>query len=284
MRIQVPKISSLSEYYVYAPSILAQKIYLYPLSVGHYIYEPGYEISRNNFDSFLIMFIIKGFCSVWTNGQAYAAKSGDVVLLDCYMPHSYGSHSAWETIWLHFDGPVARAYYQEIGSHYGHVLTLPNDQNVRGLLEKIYNSYRNAAPIVESALSGDITSILNELLIPKADIRKKSIYPMDISDIVAYINEHFREQISLGDLAAKANLSLYYFTRVFSWETGYTPHQYLINTRITAAKYMLKSSESSIKNIAFSTGFNSESNFCTTFKKWENLTPSEYRESIHNKR
>ena len=33
-----------------------------------------------------------------------------------------------------------------------------------------------------------------------------------------------------------------------------------------------------IKEIAFSSGFNSESSFCSTFRKWEHMTPGEYRE------
>ncbi len=103
-----------------------------------------------------------------------------------------------------------------------------------------------------------------------------------MADAISYINEHFQGDLSLEQLAAQANMSLFHFTRVFAKETGITPHQYLIKTRLSAAKYFLKSTEMSIKNIAFSTGFNSETSFCTTFKKWENVTPTQYRQSILN--
>lgn len=103
-----------------------------------------------------------------------------------------------------------------------------------------------------------------------------------MADAISYINEHFQKDLSLEQLAAEANMSPFHFTRVFTKETGITPHQYLIKTRLSAAKYLLKSTEMSIKNIAFSTGFNSETSFCTTFKKWENVTPSQYRQSILN--
>ena len=45
------KVSPRSDYYVYVPTALARKLYLYPLHVGYFIYEPGYHIRRDRFDS-----------------------------------------------------------------------------------------------------------------------------------------------------------------------------------------------------------------------------------------
>lgn len=280
MRSQELKVSPLSDYYVYAPSTLAKRLYLYPLSTGYFIYEPDYFISRNSFDSFLIMYIAKGNCDITTNGKTYHAKTGQFVLLDCYVPHRYGNKGAWEAAWLHFDGPLAREYFEEISSHYGLILTPDNPTSLSHLMDKICNFFRKTSPIVEPTLSSYITNILNGLLVPAPENRKSFSYTNTVADSISYINEHFHEQISLEALAEKATLSPFHFTRIFAKETGFTPHQYLISTRISAAKFMLKSSETSIKDIAFSIGFNSESSFCSTFKKWEKVTPSQYREDI----
>ena len=56
-----------------------------------------------------------------------------------------------------------------------------------------------------------------------------------------------------------------------------TPHRYLIATRLNSAKFLLRTNGMSIKEIAYASGFNSESSFCSTFRKWEKVTPSEYR-------
>lgn len=279
MRSQELKISPQSDYYVYVPSALAKKLYLYPVSVGYFIYEPDYFISRNNFDSFLIMHIAKGTCHINTEGKNYKANAGQFVLLDCYIPHKYGSPDAWEATWIHFDGPLAREYFKEITGNYGHVISPNNPTALSHSMGKIYDSFHNALPINESKLSGYLTNVLDGFL--SAPENKKSfLHTVTIADSVAYINEHFHEPISLDELAAKAGLSQFHFTRIFTKETGFTPHQYLINTRISAARFMLKSSETSVKDIAFSTGFNSESSFCSTFKKWEKKTPSQYRDEI----
>lgn len=279
MRSYELKVSSKSDYYVYAPSAIAKKLYLYPVSIGHFFYEPDYFINRNSFDSFLIMYIKNGNCDITTKTFRYTAHAGDFVLLDCYVPHSYGNKGAWEAIWLHFDGKLARNYYQEITSRYGCVLSLDTQENLADPLEKIYNSFRNSEPIVETIFSNYITHILDRFLFASFENQKTFTYTTTISNSISFINENFHQPISLEAIAEKANLSLYHFTRIFAKETGFTPHQYLISTRLSAAKFMLRTSETSIKDIAFSTGFNSESSFCSTFKKWEKITPSEYRKN-----
>ena len=281
MRSKELKVSPLSEYFVYTPSALALKLYLYPLFIGNFIYEPDYLIKRNNYDSFLIMYITKGKINIMSCGNTFSAKAGDFVLLDCYQPHQYGSKDPWETLWLHFDGPLARDYYQEIISHYNSIcLTPDNPEQIRHTMSMLLSLFQNGSPIIESAVSGFITNILNGLMISSSEREQSSTLSKVVTDSVTFIREHFSEQISLEEVAARAHLSLYYFTRVFSRETGFTPHQYLINIRISTAKYMLKSSELSIKEIGFSTGFNSETSFCSTFKKWVGMTPSKYRSDV----
>lgn len=279
MRSYESKVSLKSDYYVYAPSTIAKKLYLYPVSIGHFFYEPNYFIHRNSFDSFLIMYIKNGDCTIKTKNFHQTAHTGDFVLLDCYTPHGYGNSDTWEAIWLHFDGKLARNYYQEITSRYGSVLSLDTPENFSCIMEKIYNAFRNSEPIIETVFSSYITQLLDNFLFVSFEHQKTFTYTTTISNSISFINENFHQPISLEEIAAKANLSLYHFTRIFAKETGFTPHQYLINTRISAAKFMLKTSETSIKDIAFSTGFNSESSFCSTFKKWENITPSEYRKN-----
>ena len=272
----VPKISPSSDYYIYTPSTMARKLYLYPICLGYFIYEPGYFISRNSYDSFLVMYIAKGKCEVTTGNRAYTATAGDFVLLDCYLPHRYGSSDAFEASWIHFDGILARNYFREISSHYGHILKYENPKMQAHMLDKICNFFRNAQPINEAVMSLYLTNLLNGLLPPPQN-QKSSNGNSTVADSLAFINEHFHEAISLKDIAEKANLSLYHFSRIFTTETGFTPHQYMINIRLYAAKYMLMSTDTPIKDIAFSTGFGSESYFCATFKKIEHMTPNQYR-------
>lgn len=279
MRSTEFKVSPQSDYYIYTPSALARKLYLYPLLTGYFIYEPGYFIERNHFDNFLIMYISKGICTVSAGSKSYTASAGQFVLLDCYHPHSYGSEDLWEAVWMHFDGPLARAYYDEIWSGCGPVISPAHPEVLSSLLTRIYEIFRTSCPLAENTLSDYITRILNGLLFSVQGKKRSALRTSSITDTIAYINEHFHESLSLDALAKQANISPYHFTRIFAKETGMTPHHYLIATRISAAKFLLKSSGTSVKEIAFRTGFQSETSFCNTFKKWEGCTPSQYRTS-----
>lgn len=53
-------VSPESEYYIYTPSRSAREMFLYPLQCGHFIYEPGYFLRRESYDSFLLMFVQEG--------------------------------------------------------------------------------------------------------------------------------------------------------------------------------------------------------------------------------
>lgn len=280
MHSQEPLVLPSSDYYIYTPSQLAQKLYLYPVCTGYFQYMPGYTISRSHYDSFLVMQITNGCCQIETETLKTSAKEGDFVLLDCYAQHRYGNENSWEALWLHFDGRLARTYFEEITSRHGQILSPMTAHSCSLYLKKIYKLFRDSGSITESELSADITALLDQFLNASSRNISGDFCNSSVENAISYINKHFQEDISLETLAETANLSLYYFIKLFSKQTGFTPYQYLMNTRITAAKYLLKSPEFSVKDIAFQTGFHSESSFCTSFKKSEQLTPSQYRKKV----
>lgn len=283
MHTKEPGVLARSDYYTYQPSAIASRLYLSPIAVGRFYYIPGYYLQRIRYDSFLLMYIADGTCTGVTGETRFSAGKNQFVLLDCYHPHEYGNttgDSELEVVWLHFDGPLARSYYELITGSCGHVLSLANPYPVSHNIEKILTLFRESSPVREAVVSEYITRALTELLNAntRPEVRSDSSHAQIVENSVAYINEHFNEAISLEQLARNSNLSLYYFSRIFTAGTGFTPHQYLIATRLNSAKFLLRTPGMSVKEIAFGCGFNSESSFCSTFRKWEHMTPGEFRE------
>lgn len=277
-------VSSESDHFVYSPSVTAQKTFFYPICTGHCIYKPGYHLYRDSYDSFLVMYIQSGELIVEYGGKKTRAVSGKFVLIDCYKFHEYYSEKGCESIWCHFDGPLAREFYELIISHHGHVFSMTEPYLTVKKLKSIYQTFAEKKIIKEALLSKQLTDLLTYMLV---DTPKKvsAVNDMErIEEMLGYLNEHFDEQISVRGLAELAMLSPYHFIRVFKKETGFTPHEYLMNTRISAAKYMLKNTGLPVKDICYNTGFSSESSFCVAFKKKVGVTPVQYRSSMDENR
>lgn len=277
-----PLVRGDSEYYLFMPSAVAPQIYLYPVCIGRFFYQAGYHLVRKQYDSFLLMYVSSGKC-VFSNGDpqpappVHTAIRDQVVLLDCYAPHTYSFPEDSEILWLHFDGPLARSYYDLLMKAGGPVFTIENLYPVTHNMQRIMEGFQKSQPPREDAISFRITQMLDALLLNDRQSGTSMVRSQPIEAALTFISEHFAEPLTLEQIAGRSNLSPYYFTRIFTSETGMTPHQYLIAIRLNSAKYLLRTNSMSIKEIAFASGFNSESSFCATFRKREKLTPSEYR-------
>ena len=84
MKSLEPHIAPSSEYFQYTPSLTAQNTFFYPICTGDFLYESGYELHRNSFDSFLLMYISHGSLSLRTQDNTCQVTSGQFILLDCY--------------------------------------------------------------------------------------------------------------------------------------------------------------------------------------------------------
>lgn len=92
-----------------------------------------------------------------------------------------------------------------------------------------------------------------------------------------YIEMHFQEKITIKYLAELGNLSVSSFNRIFKKETKLTPMEYLMQIRLEQSKKLLRRKEVPMTEIAMRCGFNSSAYFSASFRKYYNVTPTEYR-------
>lgn len=95
--------------------------------------------------------------------------------------------------------------------------------------------------------------------------------------VMAYIDDHISEAISLTDLAGAAGLSRMYFAARFRAATGLRPHEYVLRRRVEQAKAMLGQTDESLVEIAFNVGFQTQAHFTTVFKRFTGVTPGRWR-------
>ena len=85
---------------------------------------------------------------------------------------------------------------------------------------------------------------------------------------------------SVSQLASVAGLSPAHFCTAFKQSTGYSPHRYLLNRRVAYAKELMADRRLSLTEVALTCGFGSSSQFATTFRRIDSVTPSAYRRGL----
>ncbi len=99
-----------------------------------------------------------------------------------------------------------------------------------------------------------------------------------IRTAVDYIHQNYRDNITLGDLAAHNYLSVSYISRSFQKYLGMTFTTYLNRVRVLQATALL-GSEKTVTEIAYESGFSSASALTGAFKQYYGMTPGQYRRS-----
>ena len=95
-----------------------------------------------------------------------------------------------------------------------------------------------------------------------------------------YIQTNFRQNPSLTEIAKAVYLTPNYLCDKFRKETGKTVLEYLTAQKIKYAESLLKSTNLSVTDICFSSGFSSVSNFLRAFKMHKKTSPLAYRKTI----
>ena len=109
--------------------------------------------------------------------------------------------------------------------------------------------------------------------------QEESLNLLRLGDAIAHIETCYAGKITLNDLARKAHLSPRHFQRIFHDCFGRSPIEHLIRVRCRKAAELLKGTNRTITEIAFTCGFSDSNYFTRCFRKTMNLTPNQYRRS-----
>ncbi|NLI28783.1 MAG: AraC family transcriptional regulator [Nitrospiraceae bacterium] len=145
-----------------------------------------------------------------------------------------------------------------------------------------------AAPAPKLAVESLMNGILSRLVL-KHTCSSSTLLSRPLSFTAAvrvakeYIHDNYAEDISLSELAVISRLTPFHLSRIFTNTYGLPPHLYLIRLRVETAKRALLQNDSTIADVAVSTGFYDHSHFARVFKRYVGVTPRQYVE-MHRQR
>lgn len=164
------------------------------------------------------------------------------------------------------------------------ILTRERNSGILSLLDEIYKDAGMDRPRKELALQNKIGRLWNELLeevpgiIQEESRNKNLLLQSRLREMMQFIENHYKERISLERLAVEAHISKSEALRCFKRGIGTTPVKYLIDYRLDRAKELLCKTDDTITRIAADVGIDNVSYFVRSFKKMYGMTPGVFRE------
>ena len=259
-----------------SPSETARRLFYYPTWCGHCYCTSDYYYRRDYFPPNLVIFIRQGCLHVEYRGNIFDAQKGDVVLLDCSEPHYYHAKDGLEFLYIHFDGLNSHDICHYILDKSGPLIRQDSNLLIGKELYDMVEFYKrdDLEPMIQS--SARIHRIFEHLL-TQDRLHFQDHTEDPIAAAIRYIRGNIGKDISLQDLAERANLSTFYFAHCFKEETGFAPMEYIINTRLERARELLAQTNMPVGEVAYEVGYSSTSSLNNMFVKREGISPRQYR-------
>lgn len=267
---------------IYTPSNFAKTNLLHLQETGELQAQKPHTSSRKNLLSYLFFIVLDGSGILIYDDMEYHLSAGDCVFIDCKKSYSHrSSNKLWTLRWAHFYGPNMNAIYEKYAERGGSPVFHPADlQPFLALLAQLFEIANSSDHVRDMRISEKITSLLTLLMAESWQPESKAhtgSKKQSLQHVKDYLDQHYREKITLDNLADTFFINKFYLTRIFKEQFGISVNNYLAQVRITHAKQLLRFSDLTIEQIGRECGIDEPAYFARVFKKVEGTAPGEYR-------
>lgn len=274
---------------------------LFPAFVAYEILStyPDYSCVSHWHQDMEFILIKKGAMTYNVNGRLIELTRGSGIMVNSRQFH-YGfsaEHNECEFICLVLSLEILRGnswFYQNCiepvteNSSCPYLYLEPNGwmASIMEKLERIYDAYGKvpAEPSAYFKLMENYLAVM-EILYENLDIdiqnqRPESPNLASLRNMVTFIEEHYKEHITLTDIALSGACCKSKCSLLFKKYLCDTPITYVTKFRLKKSLSMLLNSNSSIADIAYGHGFSGTSYYCETFKKYYGISPLIYKKKL----
>lgn len=265
----------------YTPSSFARNALLYLQETGILKATQSHTNYRDRLSSYLCFIVLDGKGILNYEGKEYLLNKGDVAFIDCTKPYSHTTvePDLWSLQWCHFNGNTMKLIYEKYRDRGGSpVIHAFHMNQFTELLSSLYDVSISDDSLRDMHINEKLNRLVT-LIMEEAEIRDtvSERKKLDINRVRKYLDEHYKERITLDDLSSSFFINKFYLTRVFRETYGSTINNYILSHRITESKQLLRFTDMSVEQIAETVGMEDSGYFARAFKKVEGISPTEYR-------
>lgn len=274
-------------YYVY-PVINNEKgnegslpIYVYGIGLTecerHIIRDHGYPYPQ-------VIYSTQGEGKLIVDGETYTISPNMGFYLPANIPHEYycSSEEDWSTHWVAMGGFAVENTFRSLGFDRARVVELGNITRLEKLFNEMYYSLMRDNFYGSMYAAGSLYSFIIEFFkFSKTNDKPAHVKESSpITKVLEYIDSHYAENLTLERMCEASNISPQHLCRLFRKKLNIRPMEYVAKKRIQEAKSLLINSPRNIAEISKLVGYNNCNYFCITFKKYEGVSPTEYRKTM----
>lgn len=225
-----------------------------------------------------ILFCTKGSGTLLLDGDVIPVPPFTAIYMPAHYPHEYyPDGDVWDIHWVVPSGYASEDILKHFGLYEPKIFELKEVKMLEHIFRKMHEAIRADSVFGNYRASGYLYDFLIEFYHLTSSTGVSAAPNSALMKAVDHINFHFTSQITMNDLCAVSGVSKQYLCLLFRQNLSTRPMEYIAKRRIQAAKELLTSSDKSIEDIAEETGFCGSSYFCKLFKRYEGITPSQFR-------
>lgn len=243
-------------------------------------YTVSHSFERHIHSDIEIAYCFSGRQTVIIGGTRYSLSEGEAAVIFPHQVHEYvceknsrGSHIA-----LICDSGVISSVFPFIKNHIPKSALVPADK----VCAETKDAFSRAIDCQNrAAIFGYALVILSDLM-KSLELHKAEILPDSAAArLVSYVYENYRGDITLKSISREFGMSEYYLSRVFSEYLKINFRRFLDSVRIEKAAALINTQDLSMTQVAAQSGFYSQRTFNRAFKSIYEMTPREYKNSLH---
>ena len=234
-----------------------------------------------------LFYIVGGEGQFQINDRVFPVKAHQLVVVNPNILHTEVSFEAHplEYIVIGIEGLELTIPETEEGRYC--IYTFPEGNNVLACMQDILREMHDRAPEYQTVCQAYMEIIMVQLMrnasVSVTPIHSRFPANRQCASVRDYIDQHYKENITLDQLSEKVSINKYYMAHSFKREYGISPINYMIACRIRESKRLLAETDLSLSQIAAVLGFSSSSYFSQSFRNAEGMSPTEYRKANQEK-
>ena len=234
----------------------------------------------NGYPAYHCMLCKSGTGHLLVDGCHYEIDEDTFFLLKPNQPHKYYPEDAgWHTSWVVFEGETASQILEQLKLADNQPRKFPKSSSINLIFNMILSYASNGGISSIYRCSAQLYALLVDLSYTayNNNMISRSIITERIEKVIRYIELNWKKNMGLNEMSSLIDVTPQYLCRLFKDFLGMTPYEYLISYRLQKSKEIMSDKTLFINEVGSCAGFNDASYFCSVFKKYEGITPLQFR-------